>query len=331
MNKCLRLSTVLAVFAICFAFARVSAQIRPSVSIVGGDDASVFKKQVEGTLEQVLLEMNRLQRRTGNLDSLNKFFTEDAFAIFEQYVLYNKATTARKNYSPQMIRRHAGAFYDVRSIAVRVEVGETQASDAQNLVFTFSRQGQITSVRAVIPNQDYQSVISFGTSAQDSLTRGMILDFMERFRMAYNTKDLKFLEQIYSDDALIIVGTVLKTREGSDDFTRRSFLSPQKVKLLQVTKQQYLTGLKNHAFKTKSFLNVKFDDVKIVSHAKIPRLYGVSCWQEWNSSTYSDRGYLFLMMDFRDSTEPTIHVRTWQPKSFDDGTYVGLYDFDVVE
>jgi hypothetical protein len=327
----MRLSAVLLVIVVVFTLAPTSAQIRPVVSIVGGDDAPVFKNQVERTLEQVLLEMNRLQSGTGNRESLRVLFSEDAFRIFEQYVLNNKATTARKNYSPQMIRRLGGVSYDVRSIAVRVDVGETQASDAQNLVFTFSRQGLITSVRAVIPNQDYESVISFGTSAQDSLTRGMILDFMERFRMAYNMKDLKFLEQVYSDDALIIVGTVLKTREGSDDFTRRSLLSPQKVKLLQVTKQQYLTGLKNQAFKTKSFLNVRFEEVRISSHARIPRLYGVSCWQEWNSATYKDRGYLFLMMDFRDSTEPTIHVRTWQPKSFDDGTYVGLYDFDVVE
>ncbi len=331
METHLKSRNVWFVLALLLSFTPVFAQVRPTVSVVGGDEAPAFKKQVEITLEKILLEMNRLERGTGNPGSLRRSFSDDAFAIFEQYVLNNRATTARKNYSPQMIRRLGGAFYDVRSIAVRVDVGETLASDAQNLVFTFSREGQITSVRAVIPSQNYESVISFGTSAQDSLTRGMILDFMERFRMAYNIKDLKFLEQVYSDDALIIVGTVLKVRGGSDDFTRHSFLSPQKVKLLQVTKQQYLSGLKNYAFKSKSFLNVKFDEVKITSHVKIPRLYGVSCWQEWNSSAYSDRGYLFLMMDFRDSTEPTIHVRTWQPKSFDDGTYVGLYDFDVVE
>ena len=37
------------------------------------------------------------------------------------------------------------------------------------------------------------------------------------------------------------------------------------------------------------------------------------------------------MIDYRKPEEPIIHVRTWQPKSFDeDGSFVSLYDFDVI-
>ena len=33
---------------------------------------------------------------------------------------------------------------------------------------------------------------------------------MEHFRMSYETKDIDFLEQLFSEKALIIVGTVVK-------------------------------------------------------------------------------------------------------------------------
>ena len=140
----------------------------------------------------------------------------------------------------------------------------------------------------------------------------------------------EFLEKVYSDEALIIVGTVLKEKGQTDDFAKMTLLTPSKVKLVQQTKTEYLEGLQKYAFRKNSFLNVRFEDIQVMQHEKIPEIYGVNCMQLWNSSTYSDKGYLFLMMDFRDAQEPIIHVRSWQPKAFEDGTYVGMYDFDVV-
>lgn len=113
---------------------------------------------------------------------------------------------------------------------------------------------------------------------------------------------------------------------------KQSFLSGSKVRLIQQSKREYLDGLKNKAFKRNSFVNVKFEDFTILQHEKVPYMYGVSCMQEWKSSNYSDKGYLFLMIDFRDQKVPIIHVRAWQPGAFaEDNTYVSLYDFDIVD
>lgn len=312
------------------AFSVSLAQVKPKVSLVGGDEAPQLKAQFEIILEDVLLEMNRLAKKGGDSGSLKRHFSNEAFEVFHRFILQNEAYTARKNYSPQMIQREKGQFYDIRSITVKVNLGQTEASDNQNLIFTFSREGTIVSVRSMLPNYDYQSVVSAGTSLEDSLTRGRILDFLERFRMAYNTKDSDFLEKVYSDEALIIVGAILQEKKSADDILRSSHLSESKVRLIQYTKREYLDALKKRAFKANSFINVRFDDIRILRHEKFPRIYGLTCWQEWNSSTYSDKGYLFLMVDFRDLNTPIIHVRTWQPKVFDDGTYVSLYDFDIV-
>jgi hypothetical protein len=307
------------------------AQVRPKVSLIGGDDVPKLKKQFESTLEVVLLEMNKLEKKTGDISVLKQYFSPAALETFKQYALQNGAYTARKQYSPLVIVREKGQYYDIRSITVKVNLGQTEAGDSQNLVFTFSLSGQIVSVRSMLPNYDFQTVVSAARNSQDSVMRGRILDFLEEFRMAYNTKNSEFLEKVFSDEALIIVGSVLQEKKGTDDVYRGSSLSSSKVKLIQQTKREYLDGLKNKAFKNNSFINVRFDDVGILQHEKIPEVYGVTCWQQWTSSSYKDKGYLFLMVDFRLPKEPTIHVRTWQPNPFEDGSYVSLYDFDVIK
>ena len=305
------------------------AQVRPVVEIVGGDNVPVLKQTITTALESVLLEMNRISKGEGAIVALQGYCVEDAAKVLEQYVKTNKPYTIRRSYAPQMVEREHGRYYDVRSITVKVELGTTDTSPNQNLIFTFDRNGKIVSIRSMLPMYDYQAVIAEGISAVDSLTRGKILDFLERFRMAYNMKDVKYLEQVYSDEALIIVGTVLREKP-ERDIAPRLLLSAEKVKLVQRTKPEYIAGLKEHAFKSSSFLNVRLDSIRIVQHEKYPYLYGISCEQYWNASYYSDHGFLFLMMDFRDAEAPVIHVRSWQPKAFDDGTCVGLYDFDVV-
>lgn len=308
------------------------AQIKPTVNCIGGDNVPQLKQQFQTTLETVLLEMNRVNKGVGNLDTLKTYFTPDAFDTFNKFVLGNHAYTARKEYKPQIIERQHGDFFDIRSITVKVDIGGTEAGDKQNLIFAFDKNGKIVSVRSMLPNYDYQSVVSSALTEQDSLVRGVILDFMERLRMAYNTKDTTFLEKVYSDDALIFVGSVLEEKKGTDDMMKRSFLSGSKVRLIQQSKREYLDGLKNKAFQKNSFVHVRFDEFTILRHEKVQYMYGVSCMQEWKSSIYSDKGYLFLMIDFKDQKTPIIHVRAWQPGAFaEDSSYVTLYDFDIVD
>jgi hypothetical protein len=318
------------ILAVIMSISFLPAQVKPKVNIIGGDNVPLIKQNISTTLESVLIEINRLNKGRGNIDTLRSNFTPDAFNVFTKYVSQNKPYTARKLYEPQMVERQRGEFFDIRSLTLNVDLGETEASQAQNLIFTFSKNGVITSVRSMLPNYDYEKMISEGNSTIDSLTRGLILDFLEQFRMAYNNKDLDLLQKVYSDEALIIVGTVLKEKGQTDDFSKMTLLTPSKVKLVQQTKTEYLEGLKKNAFKKNSFLNVRFEDIQVIQHEKIPEIYGITCKQLWNSATYSDKGFLFLMMDFRNNQEPIIHVRSWQPKAFDDGTFVGMYDFDVV-
>ena len=87
-----------------------------------------------------------------------------------------------------------------------------------------------------------------------------ILDFLERFRMAYNSKDINFLEKVYSDDALIIVGTVLKEKQGSEDMLKGvdiKIIVDGKEHTAQVKPFSHITRTSDNMYKVDGTANVK--------------------------------------------------------------------------
>ena len=306
-------------------------QVKPKVNMIGGDNIPSVKKKIQNVLEVSLLEINRYEKGKGNIEALKPLFSDESFLVFDNFVKSNKPYTARKVYQPQLIERDKGNYFDVRSITLKVNTEDVESSQTQNLVFSFDKTAKIVSVRIVLPNYDYTSIVGSGIDKIDSLMRGKILNFIEQFRIAYNSKDIGFLKKVYSDDALIITGSVISEKKETNEMMQKSFLSKSKIKLVQQTKEEYIDKLINKIFKLNKYLDIRFDDLKIIQHEKYPYIYGVSCWQNWKTSTYSDKGYLFLMMDFRNIDEPIIHVRTWQPDAFEeDNSFISLYDFDVV-
>lgn len=152
--------------------------------------------------------------------------------------------------------------------------------------------------------------------------RMKILDYVEHFRTAYNQKDLKFIRQVFSDDALIITGRVITTRK------TEIHPSGYKLEYAKQTKTQYLKNLEK-VFKSTRNVRVKFDDVIIVKHPTIKGIYGVTVRQKWTTDRYSDDGYVFMLWDFRNEYQPQIHVRTWQPEFLDKSKSQRLKQEDI--
>ena len=72
-------------------------------------------------------------------------------------------------------------------------------------------------------------------------------------------------------------------------------------------------------FNNNKYINVTFDQIKVLMHRNDSDVYGVTLHQGYTSDKYHDDGYLFLLWDFRDEAHPQIHVRAWQPDSFEKG------------
>ena len=149
----------------------------------------------------------------------------------------------------------------------------------------------------------------------DAENRRMILNYVEHLRTSYTTKDIDFLEQLFSEHALIVVGTVVHAAPQEE----KNYLSPSQVVYNVKSKREYLARLRE-VFKANRQIDVTFSDFHIMRHPTRPGIYGVNLRQQYRSDIYSDDGYLFLLWDFRDETSPKIHVRTWQPRMQADHT-----------
>ena len=208
--------------------------------------------------------------------------------------------------------------YQVRGIPVDM-IEADQEESRQELTVDFTPSGLISGVSISIDLQRYEEIMGQKESDLDYARRQIIVDFVENFRTAYNRKDIDLLNRVFSDKALIITGKVVKEKPNSD--LTRMTLNNNKVVYIKQSKQEYITNL-TRVFKNTKYINVKFDEIEVVQHPKYDDVYGVTLKQYWHTSGYSDEGYLFLMIDFRDADNPLIQVRTWQPYKNAEGQVV---------
>lgn len=274
-----------------------------------------LKQQMEQAVSVVMTEINRAQEKNLNrLDFPETVIDRDAKAELNQLWQNDRFRCVEEEIVERVLTSRTG--YQVRGIPLIVNSAEGgEELGYQEAVINFDKQGVITSFYYTI-NPELYTKLRMGDlqnrryEVSDIAERMMILDYVEHFRTSYNQKDLKFLRQVFSDDALIITGKVVKVRKSE------VVPSGNKVIYTTQTKQQYLDNLAR-AFKSNSYIKVTFDDVVIVEHPTIRNIYGVTVHQKWNTARYSDEGYVFMVWDFRNPDAPQIHVRTWQPDYID--------------
>lgn len=219
--------------------------------------------------------------------------------------------------------------YEVRNIPLMMVPIDGQSKDVswkkyQEAVFVLDKNGMVTDFHLALDANLYIKVMSSALTVDDVIRRQLILEYVERFRNAYNLKDLDFLETIFSDDALIITGKVVKRVKSEVRISNTDIVYKKQ------NKKEYLTGLAN-VFKANKRINVVFDEIKVTRHPAKEDFYGVTLKQGWTSDRYSDIGYLFLLWDFTNEEAPQIHVRTWQPDAFIEagGEVFSVDDFDI--
>jgi len=210
------------------------------------------------------------------------------------------------------LTRPAGG-YQIRDIPVTMyEAPEKEQN--QEIIINLTADGRIDDI--FVPITQYANLLSTGEKTEDIDLRMMVLDFVENFRTAYNRKDADFIESVFSNNAVIIVGKEIKQKPNSDAAFRAS-MSNSQFEYQVKNKQQYISSLRN-VFRNNKYINVDFSDIMVLQHEEYPQVYGVTLKQIWDSSLLKDDiGYVFLLIDFRDINKPLIHVRTWQPEQYE--------------
>ncbi|MBQ0141438.1 MAG: nuclear transport factor 2 family protein [Prevotellaceae bacterium] len=316
----------------CFALiiiAITNAIADVKVTISDGLDNPALVSKMEKKMSDILTEVNRAQASGKNLDfktlklstsvqkSMSMLWENSPFECTDEEIVES------------CIETNTG--YQIRNIPLLMKPRADRAfneSEYQEAVISFDRTGEIESFYLSISMNLYMNVVRANKELTDLRRRQLILDYVEQFRTSYNTKDINFLEQVFSDDALIITGKVVKSKKSDG-----AFAPAEKITYKKYNKQEYITHLKA-SFAAKSWIKVTFDEIEVMRHPVNVNFYGVTLHQGYSSSNYHDDGYLFLLWDFTDESHPQIHVRTWQPdkiggKQLPKDEIFSLSDFDI--
>lgn len=215
--------------------------------------------------------------------------------------------------------------YQVRNIEIEMKPLDSTYTDAkvQEICIDFDTKGRIVDFNLTLGVNQYMRIMREGVELDDLDRRMQILHYVEQFRNAYNQKDLAFMDAVFSEDALIITGKVIRRIPNESGIGVRP-----EIQYSKQSKEQYLQNLKR-VFARQGYINVKFDDIKVMRHGANPNFYGVTLIQHWNSSTYSDEGILFLVWDFTNQDQPKIDVRTWQPMETSENEIFTLDSFKI--
>lgn len=313
--------------------ANILAADKVTVRISDGIEDNVIKEKMEGVISAILTEANAAHEEKRELKysalgipssvqgALSSLWDNSPFVSMDTEIVERCLTT--------------GTGYQIRNIPLVLKpVNSTDVSedeDYQEAVASFDKQGNLVSFYLSISMNLYMNVVRESKEVTDLRRRQLILDYVEQFRTAYNQKDLDFLEAVFSDDALIITGKVIKR-------TADGIRLPDKIEYKKQTKKEYLSRLAV-VFQNNKQIRVTFDEIEVMRHPAHKDFYGVTLHQGYSSDRYHDDGYLFLLWDFRNEDYPQIHVRTWQPDSYNpDGKgnrripkdeIFSLSDFDI--
>ena len=208
------------------------------------------------------------------------------------------------------------------------------ASFIREVVFRFDNKSQLITSMAF----RLSSIAEHDISSKNKWTNDCklaLINFLEDYQTAYALKRYDYLESIFSDDALFIVGHVLKRNNNELKDVKQFNLSEQEVELLRMDKNAYFDRL-SRVFKSQEYINIRFTETDFKrqmfstdeNNTNGEDIFGVRLLQEYHSTTYGDVGYLFLMVDLRDVQRPVIHVRAWQPDKVDISTLVNLRDLE---
>ena len=262
--------------------------------------------------------MTRIEEafRTKNFMAVNDLFDMEGLDAFNQVVRYGTPRLV----GDQNITFFKGAGATVTARGLKVSFSFTspkRATFTENLVFTFNKEGKICNVTFGLGKVAEQDILCRNVSWGDDV-KAQIMEFMENYKTAYCLKRLNYIKDIFADDAVIIVGKVTRRGGSSTNIGERqvSQFGRDIITLNRYTKDQYLSHLQKCFYNPRNkYINVKFaeNDIQTLNSFNGHKVYGIQIKQLYNSATYGDVGYLFLMVDMTDADKPQIKVRTWQP------------------
>jgi len=293
-------------------------------STVISSSKSLISYEIEIPREKIEILNNVISAISGkDLAKSRKYFSAKGFRDFNALIGYGNAEILPEKVKLKILK--IGKLSVVRSIPLKFDFRTSNEDFTEKVNFVFDENNKIDGVTFSLSDTAIRDIMSkdYGTDEEKAL----IINFVEQYKTAYCLKDIDFINDVFCDDALIIVGRVVKRKP--DDYADKLYqqLGDDLIEYVTLKKGEYIDRLQNQ-FSKKEFINIRFSDNEIdrvISKGK--KVFGMQIGQYYYSSDYRDKGFLFLMFDLENADEPKIMVRSWQPEKAEDGSIIGVSNF----
>lgn len=150
----------------------------------------------------------------------------------------------------------------------------------------------VSSAKLAAQNYDFQQRIK-------------LLESLETLNNAYNQKDYAFVENFFKD--------VLYLQKNED-------IQWEKADINNYLHSVQLFMRENSIF--------KMNDIEIQQSSRDKDIYSATYQHEWTSEHYSNSGYMFILFDLCDNSNPIVQICVWATgKDINKDSLPTLYDF----
>ena len=304
-------------------FPKASRIIGGNAKKESADFKTDFSKQVDNLVKsESMLDISQVENakdyakimekvingiKSREYDEIKTYFTNDGWDMFDKLLHYGNA---------RLIGDANFAFYAMddnvvcRSIPMSFSFKNNQKKFIEAVTFTFDNNMKIDAVAFALDSKAIADIFHNKLSKWSDKMKLIVASFLENYKTAFALKRLDYIENLFSDEAVIIVGHILKKKPYSGE--NNKYIENEEVKYNRLTKEEYINNLRK-SFKSNEYINIRFTDNEVTKSQVGGELYGIQIHQDYCSSSYGDTGYLFLLVDINNPKQPTIFVRTWQP------------------
>ena len=246
---------------------------------------------------------------TKHFKDIEPLFTTEGYEIFNSLLKYGNAKVVG-------IPQYTFIPYNDYVIARGLQMSFTFANSyrksfVEDVIFTFDKDKKIANIAFGLGDVAEKDILYKGSWSTEA--RMALMHFLENYQTAYALKRHDYISRIFDDDAVIITVTVLPTETYKKTDTSNTIFDNKIIKENRYTKDSYLKQLER-SFAGKEYINLRFADNDVRKLGRGGEVYAIQISQEYYSSNYGDKVYLFLMLDMNDPEKPLIKIRTWQPE-----------------
>ena len=265
---------------------------------------------------------------SGNKNQIRQTYKQDPFLRDKllNYVSYNHPKPLSNTIKANMNKTRTG--YELRKIRMLYNYPSLNKQTTEYLVLDFNDKGDLVDMNTSITENLYRTFVKQSAFSNDWERRQQIIKFVETYRTAYLTRDIETVDLMFAEDALILVGRKIKRKKLPENAVQFHKLGNEPdYEYIKLTKKNYLNRQRK-VFNAQKDIFLDFSSFDIVKKNNAKNVYGVEMRQSYASTTYSDEGYLFLLIDFTER-DTLIYVRAWQPNEWSDSSLVRTANFRI--